>query len=231
MAKHTQVIGKKYINMKLPFKENKLKNTFIRTFDQNIDEGELVWHRDREDRIVKPLTETDWMVQIDNELPKPLTEEVFIPKGVYHRVIKGSGDLKIELTKLEEGELDWIKDQNPQPWEEFMFPYIDLKPKLENTRFGDRLVYRDKNGEWIFFHGQNPKNGCVWFNYNKIWFVFETKFGFNYREIQELLKGWLGEHHNLRGVTTFYAISARINTLGEDYNLRGVTTHETILLF
>lgn len=26
--------------------------------------------------------------------------EKFIPMGVYHRIIKGSGDLKIKLTKL-----------------------------------------------------------------------------------------------------------------------------------
>lgn len=85
---------------KLPFKEVKSGDKFIRTFDQNIEESELVWHRDREDRIVKPLSESDWMIQIDNELPKPLKEEVFIPKGVYHRVIKGNGDLVVELTKI-----------------------------------------------------------------------------------------------------------------------------------
>jgi hypothetical protein len=40
------------------------------------------------------------MIQLDNELPKIITGEVFIPKGVYHRVIKGNGDLEIKLTKL-----------------------------------------------------------------------------------------------------------------------------------
>jgi hypothetical protein len=141
MVKHTQVIGKKYINMKLPFKENKLKNTFIRTFDQNIDEGELVWHRDREDRIVKPLTETDWMVQIDNELPKPLTEEVFIPKGVYHRVIKGSGDLKIELTKLEESDFDWV-DEIPSDYSYSVYEFLkDNFKVIERTiDLGDQSI-------------------------------------------------------------------------------------------
>jgi hypothetical protein len=127
--------------MKLPFKENKLKNTFIRTFDQNIDEGELVWHRDREDRIVKPLTETDWMVQIDNELPKPLTEEVFIPKGVYHRVIKGSGDLKIELTKLEESDFDWV-DEIPSDYSYSVYEFLkDNFKVIERTiDLGDQSI-------------------------------------------------------------------------------------------
>jgi hypothetical protein len=84
----------------LPFKENKIsKNTFIREFTHT-DSGEFMWHRDREDRIIESIAETDWKIQIDNELPKKIEGEVFIPMGVYHRLIKGTGDLKINLTKL-----------------------------------------------------------------------------------------------------------------------------------
>lgn len=86
--------------MSLPFNETKLSdNEFIRVFSQNTDSGEFMWHRDREDRIVESIIETDWMIQIDNELPKVI-DKVFIPMGVYHRVIKGTGDLKIKLQKL-----------------------------------------------------------------------------------------------------------------------------------
>lgn len=88
-------------NMKnFPFEEHKEKNYIVRTFTQDVDESELVWHRDKEDRIVKSLSETNWMIQLDNELPRPLTEMVFIPKSVYHRVIKGEGDLKVRVNKL-----------------------------------------------------------------------------------------------------------------------------------
>jgi len=84
---------------KLPFKEKKSKNSRIREFSQDVDNGELKWHVDEEDRMVKSLHKTDWMVQIDNQLPQKLTEnkEIFIPKGVYHRVIKGSGNLKVKV--------------------------------------------------------------------------------------------------------------------------------------
>ena len=85
----------------LPYIETKISdNTFIRVFNQDTDSGEMVWHRDREDRIVESISETDWMIQIDNELPKLIEGEVFIPMGVYHRLIKGTGDLKIKLQKL-----------------------------------------------------------------------------------------------------------------------------------
>ncbi len=87
--------------MTLPFKETKLNdNTFIREFYQNTDSGEFVWHRDRESRIIEPIDETDWMIQLDDELPKKIDGEIFIPMGIYHRLIKGSGDLKIKLKKF-----------------------------------------------------------------------------------------------------------------------------------
>jgi len=84
--------------MNFPFLETKQDQTYLRTFSDNVDEEELVWHRDREDRLVKSLEVTDWKVQIDNNLPQILTE-IFIPKGVYHRIIKGTGSLKILITK------------------------------------------------------------------------------------------------------------------------------------
>jgi len=87
--------------MKLPYIETKIgDNTFIREFHQDTDSGEFMWHRDREDRIIEPVDETDWMVQIDDELPMKIEGEVFIPMGVYHRLIKGTGDLRIRLKKL-----------------------------------------------------------------------------------------------------------------------------------
>lgn len=87
--------------MKLPFKENKInESTSIRKFHQNTDSGEFVWHRDREDRIIEALYETDWMIQIDNELPKKIEGKIKIPKGIYHRLIKGNGNLKIKVKKL-----------------------------------------------------------------------------------------------------------------------------------
>ena len=86
--------------MILPFQENKISdNKFIRVFSQDTDSGEYMWHRDFEDRIVESIGDTDWLIQIDNELPKVI-DKVLIPMGVYHRVIKGTGDLKIKLQKL-----------------------------------------------------------------------------------------------------------------------------------
>jgi hypothetical protein len=59
-----------------------------------------IWHRDQEDRIIESIDETDWGFQLDNELPRKIEGQIFIPRGIYHRLIKGTGDLKIKLKKL-----------------------------------------------------------------------------------------------------------------------------------
>ena len=87
--------------MDLPFQETKISdNTFIREFSQDTDSGEFMWHRDREDRIIESISETDWLVQLDDELPKKIEGEILIPMGIYHRLIKGTGDLKVKVIKL-----------------------------------------------------------------------------------------------------------------------------------
>ena len=86
--------------MDFPFDENIVDGYHIRKFSESVDNSELVWHRDKEDRIVESVGDTDWMIQIDNKLPIPLTERTLITKGVYHRVIKGSGALTVKVKKL-----------------------------------------------------------------------------------------------------------------------------------
>lgn len=85
-----------------PYEEKIEEGYHIRRFSEDTNESELVWHRDKEDRIVESIGDTDWLIQLDNQIPKPLTEKVSIPKNTYHRVIKGSGELKVRIKKLTE---------------------------------------------------------------------------------------------------------------------------------
>ena len=72
---------------------------FVRIFSQDIDPIELLWHRDRRTRIVEAVEPTDWMMQLDNETPRKI-EKVEIPAEAWHRVIKGTGDLKVKITEF-----------------------------------------------------------------------------------------------------------------------------------
>lgn len=84
-----------------PFTETKRGKVLIREFSENVDKGELIWHRDREDRTITILESKGWKLQMDNTLPVVLEEgkSYNIPKNTYHRVIKGEGKLILELEK------------------------------------------------------------------------------------------------------------------------------------
>ena len=86
----------------LPFEEVKENGIKTRLFKENINSGELKWHFDKQDRKVKVVKSNNWMLQMDNDIPKPLKEgqTIFIPKGVYHRVIKGQDDLIVKIKEL-----------------------------------------------------------------------------------------------------------------------------------
>jgi hypothetical protein len=71
----------------------------IREFSENIDPIEMLWHRDNENRTVEILGETDWKLQLDNQLPTSMNEPIYIPRHLYHRVIKGTGNLLLKIHK------------------------------------------------------------------------------------------------------------------------------------
>ena len=86
--------------MEKPYIDLEVTNEYtIREFNENIDPIELLWHRDDEDRTVEILGETDWKLQLDNQLPTSLNESIFIKRHEWHRVIKGTGTLKLKIYK------------------------------------------------------------------------------------------------------------------------------------
>ena len=88
--------------MDFPFTEQQLDTKlFLREFSADVDEMELIWHEDREDRIVSVVEGNGWRFQFDEELPIEMEDgiDITIPKGVIHRVIKGKGPLKIKVFK------------------------------------------------------------------------------------------------------------------------------------
>lgn len=84
-----------------PYTDTEIKDSYvIREFSVDLDSEELKWHRDYEDRVVESIGKTDWKIQLENQLPITINNKVFIPKGVWHRAIKGSDNLKVKITKL-----------------------------------------------------------------------------------------------------------------------------------
>ena len=94
MDQTSQVTGR-------PYSEKKEDGYIIREFSQDTPSFEFVWHRDKEDRIVEALHNTDWKFQLDNLVPEKLTR-IFIPKETYHRLIKGTGNLTVKIIENNE---------------------------------------------------------------------------------------------------------------------------------
>lgn len=83
-----------------PYRDDKRnENQFIRVFEENVDDEELIWHRDRRNRVIKVLSGNDWKLQYDNELPfvMKMNEIYEIEAEQYHRVIKGKDKLVLEI--------------------------------------------------------------------------------------------------------------------------------------
>ena len=74
----------------------------LRTFDKDVLEEELVWHRDSRTRKVTTLTGNGWQFQKEDCLPEPLEvgKEMVIIKNTYHRLIKGDGNLVVRIMEI-----------------------------------------------------------------------------------------------------------------------------------
>lgn len=77
---------------------------FLRVFSDDIKEEELVWHRDKQDRVVSVVKGKGWKLQMDNKLPEELVKgrSYIIKKMDYHRIIKGQGELILDIEEKQE---------------------------------------------------------------------------------------------------------------------------------
>ena len=83
-----------------PFKQIDItEGVFVREFSSNVDPEELVWHRDQEDRLITVTESVGWHIQRDNKMPVEMKagDQFFIPALEWHKVIKGTGNLLIEV--------------------------------------------------------------------------------------------------------------------------------------
>jgi len=76
-----------------------LENTFIRTFSENVNEEELIWHRDKKNREIKVMDGIGWFLQYDNQLPIQMIigKTYYIKAEEYHRILRGKNNLILEI--------------------------------------------------------------------------------------------------------------------------------------
>ena len=85
-----------------PYREKPAgENTRIRVFSESVDSADLVWHRDRQDRIVEVIYGDGWMFQRDDSIPVQIHPGtvIDIKAREWHRLVKGNSDLVIKITE------------------------------------------------------------------------------------------------------------------------------------
>lgn len=91
------------IDMK-PYVQWKKDDYILRVFHPQVDNDELVWHRDKNDRLVEVVDSDGWLFQFDNQFPYLLVSGMIlrIDADKYHRILK-SDDCGILSVKIYEG--------------------------------------------------------------------------------------------------------------------------------
>jgi quercetin dioxygenase-like cupin family protein len=85
-----------------PYYDIPSKEYFERTFSKEVEDSELIWHRDLRDREITVLEGEGWKLQYDDRLPIDLTpgDKLFIQKMDFHRLWKGNTDLRLKIREL-----------------------------------------------------------------------------------------------------------------------------------
>ncbi len=88
--------------MDFPFQQEIIEGKIVRTFTPDVDVEELKWHQDLSDRKVRIIEDGGWSFQMEDDLPNKLSvdQQIFIPKFVWHRVIKGKDNLVVEIEEI-----------------------------------------------------------------------------------------------------------------------------------
>ena len=82
-----------------PYTQTYDNGVIIRQFDEDVNDDELIWHRDKRTREITILEGDGWKLQLDNQLPQELKQGQLytIPEMEYHRLIKGTGKLVVKI--------------------------------------------------------------------------------------------------------------------------------------
>jgi hypothetical protein len=88
--------------MDFPFQQYIKEGKMVRVFTPEVDSDELKWHQDLKDRKVTVVEDGGWSFQMENFLPVKLCDvkQLSIPKFAWHRVIKGDGNLVVEIEEF-----------------------------------------------------------------------------------------------------------------------------------
>ena len=87
----------------------------------------------------------------------------------------------------------------------------------------NKTCYVNEDRLPLFYYYQDEKNGYGYINYYEIWSFLESIFGMNYQQVRGVIRDWLEETYNLKGLTPTCKYSLQVEMLEETSNLKGLT--------
>ena len=110
------------------------------------------------------------------------------------------------------GGVDTIKQAYQDNPESYLNQFNDLIPVEKH----DKILYVDKDRLPLFYYYLDDNNGYVYINYERIWMFFYNVFEFETPEIKDILKNWLEETYNIRGLKPAEVLTVSLNPVGRD---------------
>jgi len=83
---------------------------------------------------------------------------------------------------------------------EFLNQFNDLTPVEKD----DKIYYVDKNRLPLFYYYRNKNYTKIYFDNSRIWLFFSRIIGLSYDNIKVIMKKWLEETYNIKGLTPTY---------------------------
>jgi hypothetical protein len=118
-----------------------------------------------------------------------------IVRLLYNKIKDELNDDQIYIIEKYKLGLHQDEEKDYEIWFKEQLTDLDIN---RSTKDYDILIYK-KDG--ITLYNYNEKNRYFWFDYDKIWIVFKSKFHLNSQEINLLTKGMVEEHLNLKNIT------------------------------
>jgi len=113
------------------------------------------------------------------------------------------------MSKLEKLCIKWLNDN-----------YGDLE-QYKPEKYSD-YIFHMKDGKCILEY--DKKSGYVYVSYKEIWSFFESFFGMNYQQIQDLTKVWVEEQYKKEVTSTQKRNCTEVTSVEEQYKKEVTST-------
>ena len=115
----------------------------------------------------------------------------------------------LDLPNKERGVNESVKDFD---WAEKVKPYTEaeqwFKDLLNQMTRSDDGKYFKINGNVFMIY--NEGTGVLLYSYGEIYLVLKSEYGLNNQEINDLIKGMVEQHFNLRGITPIKSLDVEL---------------------